>query len=108
AKIMRKIASSVSNYKGAIEITQTYLIMSQDDNTGYLELCDDRLNIEYDGAGLTKTVKDLNDILKDATNKINGTYIPSPIWSKRALGNSLITVHPIGGCNIVKDGYTDV
>ncbi|RIB23415.1 hypothetical protein C2G38_1959482 [Gigaspora rosea] len=108
AKTMRKIASSVSNYKGAMANTQTYLIMSHDDNTGYLELRDDRLNIEYDGAGLSKTVKDLNDILKDATNKIDGTYIPSPIWSKEALGNTLITVHPIGGCNMAKDGYTGV
>ncbi|CAG8785777.1 20400_t:CDS:2, partial [Gigaspora margarita] len=108
AKIMRKIASNVSNYKGAMANTQTYLIMSHDDNTGYLELRDDRLNIEYDGAGLTKTVKDLNDILKNATNKIDGTYIPSPLWSKKALGNALITVHPIGGCNMAKDGYTGV
>ncbi|CAG8576372.1 6145_t:CDS:2, partial [Scutellospora calospora] len=107
-KTWRKISSSVSNYKGAMANTQTYLIMSHDDNTGYLELRDDKLNIEYDGAGLTKTVKNLNDILKEATNKINGTYIPSPLWSKRALGNALITVHPIGGCNMGKDGYVGV
>ncbi|CAG8589722.1 2640_t:CDS:10, partial [Racocetra fulgida] len=108
AKTWRKITSSVSNYKGAMANTQTYLIMSHDDNTGYLELRDDRLSIEYDGAGLTKMVKNLNDILKEATNKINGTYIPSPLWSNQVSGNALITVHPIGGCNMGKDGYSSV
>src|SRR3954452_5914921 len=77
--------------------------MSNDNNTGQLELVDDRLTIEYKGVGASDTIIRLNEVLEDATMKINGTYIPSPLWSK-LLGSELVTVHPIGGCNMGKDG----
>ncbi|CAG8453825.1 11879_t:CDS:10 [Diversispora eburnea] len=101
----RKLVSKISNYRGAIANTQVYLIMSHDDNTGYMELQDDKLSINYQGAGKTKQVKDLNSLLAEATTRVKGTFIPSPLWSE-FLG--LITVHPIGGCCMGKNGYVGV
>ncbi|PKK80660.1 FAD/NAD(P)-binding domain-containing protein [Rhizophagus irregularis] len=103
-KLWRKIESPFNGvYTGATSHTQTYLIMSHDDNTGQIELVDDRLKISYNGVGASDTVSKLNKILEEATIKINGTYIPSPLWTE-PLGSELITVHPIGGCSIGKNG----
>ncbi|CAI2165946.1 11911_t:CDS:2 [Funneliformis geosporum] len=94
-------------YTGAVSNTQTYLVMSHDDNTGQIELVDDRVKIEYKGVGTSDTVNRINKILEEATLKANGTYIPSPLWAKK-FGRGLITVHPIGGCNMGKDGRDGV
>ncbi|CAG8546209.1 1672_t:CDS:10 [Funneliformis mosseae] len=104
----RQIRSAIGGfYTGAISHTQTYLIMSHDDNTGQLELVNDRLNMEYKGVGTSDTVMELNKVLEDATTLVNGTYIPSPLWSK-FLGRGMVTVHPIGGCGMGKDGNSGV
>ncbi|RIA98513.1 cholesterol oxidase [Glomus cerebriforme] len=104
----RQIKSAIGGYyTGAISHTQTYLVMSHDDNTGQLELINDRLRIDYKGVGSSDTVKELNNVLENFTLKSNGTYIPSPLWSK-PLGRGLVTVHPIGGCGIGKDGKSGV
>jgi cholesterol oxidase len=103
-QLWRKIESQFNGvYTGATSHTQTYLIMSHDNNTGQIELVDDRLKISYEGVGTSDTVNRLNKLLEEATIKINGTYIPSPFWTK-PLGSELITVHPIGGCSIGKNG----
>ncbi|CAG8718465.1 2577_t:CDS:10, partial [Racocetra persica] len=106
-KTWRNTISTISNYAGSMAYTQTYLIMSHDNNTGYLELQNDKLSIKYEGAGLTPTVRRLNETLATVTANINGTYIPSPLWTK-SLKNSLFTLHPIGGCNMGKNGYEGV
>ncbi|RIA97715.1 hypothetical protein C1645_686627 [Glomus cerebriforme] len=107
-KTWREIKSSfIGVYTGATSHTQTYLIMSHDDNTGQIKLVDNRLKILYNGVGSSDTVIRLNKILEEATMKVNGTYIPSPFWTK-LLGSELITVHPIGGCGIGKDGNNGV
>ncbi|CAB4385335.1 unnamed protein product [Rhizophagus irregularis] len=100
----RQVKSAFGGYyTGATSHTQTYLVMSHDDNTGQLELVNDRLKIENKGVGASDTVKKLNKVLEEATLKAKGTYIPSPLWTK-PLGRGLVTVHPIGGCNMGKDG----
>lgn len=100
----RQVKSAFGGYyTGATSHTQTYLVMSHDDNTGQLELVNDRLKIDNKGVGASDTVKKLNKVLEEATLKAKGTYIPSPLWTK-PLGRGLVTVHPIGGCNMGKDG----
>src|ERR1051325_9058614 len=104
----RQIKSAVGGYyTGAISHTQTYLVMSHDDNTGQLELFHNRLKIDYKGVGSSDIVAELNKVLEKATLKANGTYIPSPLWTK-PLGRGLVTVHPIGGCGMGKDGKSGV
>src|SRR2546423_3708772 len=104
----RQIKSAIGGYyTGALSHTQTYLIMSHDDNTGQIEFINDRLKVEYKGVGASDTVMKLNKVLEEATLKSNGTYIPSPLWAK-PLGRGLVTVHPIGGCSMGKDGKSGV
>ncbi|GES77067.1 choline dehydrogenase [Rhizophagus clarus] len=51
-RLWRKIKSPFNGvYSGATSHTQTYLIMSHDDNTGQIELVNDRLKVSYNGVG---------------------------------------------------------
>ncbi|KUJ19631.1 FAD/NAD(P)-binding domain-containing protein [Mollisia scopiformis] len=81
--------------KGSIERTQTYLIMSHDSNQATLTLKDDKPILEFLGVGRSDHVEYLNDILRQATQAVGGTYVSSPFYA--ALGQQEITVHPIGG-----------
>ncbi|CAG8512938.1 4961_t:CDS:2, partial [Scutellospora calospora] len=106
-KNVKVLMSKFSKYSGALANTQTYLIMSHDDNSGRIQLENDQVKIEYKGAGKSNTVEKLNKTLELATAKVNGAYVPSPLWAK-VFGKGLITVHPIGGCNMGKDGSSGV
>ncbi|CAG8533020.1 3332_t:CDS:10 [Ambispora gerdemannii] len=94
-------------YGGVLNHTQTYLIMSHDDGSGEFEFKNDRLQMGFKGVGKTKQIDHLNKILEEATHVLNGTFIPDPIWTK-IFKNSLVTVHPLGGCNIGKDAQSGV
>ncbi|CAG8634751.1 16267_t:CDS:10, partial [Cetraspora pellucida] len=106
AKFLREV-SAISNHHGAMANTQTYLIMSHDDNTGRIQLVNNKVKIEYSGVGETEMVKKLNEKLSRASTVVNGDYVASPLWVK-ALGCKLITVHPLGGCCMGKDGNSGV
>ncbi|CZR65496.1 related to cholesterol oxidase precursor [Phialocephala subalpina] len=81
--------------KGSIERTQTYLIMSHDSNQATLTLKDDKPILEFLGVGRSDHVEYLNDLLRQATQAVGGTYVNSPFYA--CLGQQEITVHPIGG-----------
>ncbi|CAG8570240.1 6935_t:CDS:10 [Paraglomus occultum] len=89
----------------ALSRTQSFLVMSHDDQQGKLELQDDRLNIAFPDVGKTVQVERLNKILSDASHTIGGTYVPSPVWTG-LFRRSLVTVHPIGGC-VMADNSTE-
>ncbi|CAG8595486.1 24497_t:CDS:10, partial [Gigaspora margarita] len=103
AKFLREISSNTSNYQGAMANTQSYLIMSHDHSNGRIQLVNDKVNIEFNGVGELEMIKKLNETLSRATININGDYISSPLWLK-VFGCKLITVHPLGGCCMGKDG----
>lgn len=107
AKFLREISSNTSNYQGAMANTQSYLIMSHDHSNGRIQLVNDKVNIEFNGVGELEMIKKLNETLSRATININGDYISSPLWLK-VFGCKLITVHPLGGCCMGKDGKTGV
>ncbi|KAI2629102.1 FAD/NAD(P)-binding domain-containing protein [Hypomontagnella submonticulosa] len=88
--------------KGAIEKTQVYLIMSHDSNQAYLALKDDKPVLEFVGVGRSDHVKKLNGILEKATRAVGGTYVRNPWYS--LLGQQQVTVHPIGGAVMARDG----
>jgi cholesterol oxidase len=83
--------------RGAIENTQTFLVMAHDDAGGRLHLEDDRLRISWPGVGKQEVFERIDRELYRATAALGGTYLKNPLWTERA-GNSLITVHPLGGC----------
>lgn len=84
-------------YHGAVRNTQTYLVMTHDDGAGRMHLENDRLRIDWPGAGGQRIFKRVNDRLEQATAALGGTYVANPAWSKLSTHN-LITVHPLGGC----------
>jgi len=82
---------------GAVGNTQTYLVMAHDDAGGQVELVDDRARISWEGCGKQPIFGQINEELLRATAALGGTYIKNPLWTDRT-GNSLVTVHPLGGC----------
>ncbi|KAH8597036.1 glucose-methanol-choline oxidoreductase-like protein [Bisporella sp. PMI_857] len=88
--------------KGSIERTQVYLIMSHDSNQATLTLKNDQPVLEFMGVGRSGHVQKLNEILKDATEAVGGTFVQNPFYA--ALGQQEITVHPIGGACMASDG----
>ncbi|KAH7033450.1 glucose-methanol-choline oxidoreductase [Microdochium trichocladiopsis] len=88
--------------KGAIERSQVFLIMSHDSNQAILTLKDDKPVLEFVGVGRSDHVKELHHLLEKATKSVGGTFVPNPFYS--LLGQQQITVHPIGGACMARDG----
>lgn len=94
-------------YKGAINHTQVYLVMSHDSGDGEMELKDDRIKINWKGVGKESIFQKVSGKLKDATAALGGTYIKNPSWTK-LLDYDLVTVHPLGGCIMGDDASSGV
>ncbi|MDQ6685365.1 MAG: GMC family oxidoreductase, partial [Pseudomonadota bacterium] len=94
-------------YRGAIGRTQTYLVMSVDDAGGRLRLDDDRLRIDWPGAGSSRVMASNGVWLNAVSDAIQGGLIGNPL-SSPALQSKLITVHPLGGCGMGDDAVSGV
>ena len=100
-----KASSALSpwHYGGALNRTMIYLIMSHDDNQATLTLKNNKPCLEFQGVERSHHVEELNKLLTKATSSIGASFIPNP-FSSRQLGESEITVHPLGGANMSSDG----
>lgn len=67
-----------------------------------LSLENDRPKLEFMGVGRSDHVKQLNNKLAQATRAVGGTFVQSPFYA--LLGESEVTVHPIGGACMARDG----
>jgi len=85
-------------YHGSLANSQVFLIMGYDAQQGCLALVDDRLKISFKNAGRNDKVKELNKVLERFSHVINGTFVPSPLWDSGIAGQTMLTVHPVGGC----------
>ena len=94
-------------YHGAVHHTQTYLVMTHDSNRGRMTLEDDRLKIEWPGAGREEIIRKVEGRLHEASEALGGTYMGNPICT-RMFGHDLITVHPLGGCIMGEDASSGV
>ncbi|MGB6165025.1 MAG: alpha/beta fold hydrolase [Pseudonocardiaceae bacterium] len=94
-------------YRGAVRNTQTYLVMSHDDGNGHAVLEEDRLRIRWPHVGDQPVFQRISEALQRATEPLRGTYLTSPIWTK-ALGDRLVTAHPLGGCGMAEDAERGV
>ncbi|MCH7495965.1 MAG: GMC family oxidoreductase, partial [Candidatus Marinimicrobia bacterium] len=97
----------VSAYRGAVNNTQTYLVMCHDGCGGVMTLQDDRLRITWPGIGKDEIFIKAKKRLIKATEALGGTYVPNPTWTK-LLGHNLVTVHPLGGCIMAKQSSDGV
>ncbi len=83
--------------RGLTEHLQTLLVMGDDDDEGSLFLDDDRVRIDWPGAGTSPYYERANRMVGETASVGGGTFMHNPIWS-RLMRHSLITVHPLGGC----------
>lgn len=86
---------------GAVGNTQTFLVMAHDDSSGRIHLEEDRVRISWPDVGRQEVFERIDHALLRATAGIGGTYVKNPIWAER-MGNSLVTVHPLGGCGMAE------
>jgi len=84
-------------YQGAVDNTQTYLVMSHDGSDGDLRLEGDRIRVDWPHVGDKPIFRKVNDRLREAVAALGGTWMKNPIWSK-PFDRDLISVHPLGGC----------
>ncbi|MBK8256842.1 MAG: GMC family oxidoreductase [Polyangiaceae bacterium] len=87
--------------------TQTYLIMSLDDDEGHIILEDDRPRVVWPEAGREPILRRGAKEAEAAAQAIGGAYMNDPIWTRIA-GKRLLTVHPIGGCAMADTATTGV
>jgi cholesterol oxidase len=84
-------------YHGAVNHTQTYLVMAHDDADGEMTLADNHVRIGWQNVGDKPIFKKIEKNIRKCTEALGGTYIPNPIWND-FFDNQLVTVHPLGGC----------
>lgn len=94
-------------YRGALNNTQVYLVMTHDDGNGSMHLDNDRLEISWPDVGKQGIFKKVNGKLQEATKALGGTYLPNPQWNK-LMDYDMVTVHPMGGCVMGDDASTSV
>lgn len=94
-------------YHGAVNHTQTFLVMAHDDADGQLEMEDDRLSVQWPDVGERPVFSRIAARLKQAAAATGGTYTPNPIWTE-LMDHQLVTVHPLGGCPMGDDAESGV
>ncbi|HEY6787718.1 MAG TPA: GMC oxidoreductase [Trebonia sp.] len=108
ARRLRQLAGiPLGSYRGPIDRTLTYLIMSTDDSGGRIILKDDRVRVEWPEVAEAPVFVRDPQILNAATGALHGTPVPDPLWAWTS-GRSLITVHPLGGCVMADDATKGV
>jgi cholesterol oxidase len=111
-------------YYGAMHNTQTFLVMSHDDEGGRVTLDDDgHTRIVWPHAGVQPQLQSINDTLIAASAPLGGVFVANPIWGplvgkmagrratngdERPLIGKLVTVHPLGGCAMADDATQGV
>jgi cholesterol oxidase len=108
ARRLRELAEiPLSSHHGPVDRTLTYLVMSTDDSGGRIVLENDRIRVLWPEVAEQPVFAHDNRILAAATQALQGTEIPDPLWAW-AGGRSLITVHPLGGCVMADDAAKGV
>jgi len=95
------------SYHGPVNHTLTYLVMSTDNAGGRICLENDRVQVAWPEVGEQPAFARDNRILAAATEALQGTETPDPLWAWTN-GQSLITVHPLGGCVMADDAANGV
>ncbi|NRD47062.1 GMC family oxidoreductase N-terminal domain-containing protein [Corallococcus exiguus] len=94
---------------GAVEHTQTLMVMSHDEGKGELRLEHDRVRLHWPDAGRDPQLTRIEERLRRATAALGGTFVRYPLWSE-AFGKELLCTHPLGGCVMAEraeDGVVD-
>jgi cholesterol oxidase len=88
---------------GPADRSLTYLVMSDDAGDGELRLEDGELRVEWPAVGDLPVFDNDAALLRSASQALGAEFVGNPVWSPM-LHESLITVHPLGGCAMADDG----
>ena len=94
-------------YQGAVNRTQTYLVMSHDDGKGRMALDEGRLKLTWPKVAAQPIFEKVAQNLRKATQATGGNYTRNPL-TDTLFGHNLISVHPLGGCTMGRDRTTGV
>jgi cholesterol oxidase len=108
ARRLREFAElPLGSYRGPVDRTLTYLVMSTDDSGGRIVLEGDQVQVVWPGVADQPVFARDNEILATATAALDGTEVPDPLWALTG-HRSLISVHPLGGCVMADDAAKGV
>lgn len=103
ARRLRELAQiPLGSYRGPVDHTLTYLVMSTDDSGGKLFLENDRIQVSWPEVAEQPVFVRDDQVLTAASEALDGTPTPDPLWAWTR-GRSLLTVHPLGGCVMADD-----
>jgi cholesterol oxidase len=94
-------------YHGAMQNTQTYLVMTHEASSGCMRLVDDRVRVSWPGIGEEPIFEKVNQRLIEAAKALGGTFVRNPLWTE-LFKHRLLTVHPLGGCVMSESAATGV
>ncbi len=103
------LGAATKGRRGFTEHLQTLLVMGNDDAEGTLVPEGDAVRVDWPHVGTSRYYEFANEVVGEAASVDGGTYLHDPLWT-RLLRNSLITVHPLGGCVMAdraQDGVVD-
>jgi cholesterol oxidase len=101
ARRLRDLAEiPLGAYRGPVGRTLTYLVMSTDDAGGRIVLDNNRIHVVWPRVAEEPAYSRDNQILAMATLALRGIVAPDPLWAQ---AQSVITVHPLGGCAMADD-----
>ena len=72
-------------------------VTAGDRGAGRIVLDNDRLRIDWPGAGREETARAVDAQLAGLASRLGGRHQPNPLW-RFLPGAPLITTHPLGGC----------
>jgi cholesterol oxidase len=103
----RFLADLVGNLRffgrdGAMDRTQTLLVMGPQDDVGVITLEDGRPTIVWPGAARSRHIHDNDALVSEIVRSMGGRYLRSPSW-RNPLSDRYLTVHPLGGCAMADD-----
>ena len=98
-KARRVESALLGPYYGAVQNTQTYLVMTHEKTSGSMLLVDDRLRVAWPNVGREEIFEKVDQRLQKVTEALHGTYVRNPLWTE-LFKHHLITVHPLGGCTM--------
>jgi cholesterol oxidase len=103
ARRLRELAGiPFGSHRGPVGRTLTYLVMSTDDSGGRIAMENDRIQVVWPECGRQPAFARDNHLLAEATSALHGIETPDPLWAWTN-DQSLITVHPLGGCVMADD-----
>ena len=107
AAVAAASAALAGPYRGPASRTQTFLVMSADDDRGRLVLGPSGVRVEWPNVGQRAVFARDNRDLRKAADAIGARLVVDPLWTA-AFHHSLITVHPLGGAVMADDARRGV